>query len=408
MDYRYLVETKNEFNNFLNNMLVSHIYNGIKGMLKYSDNVYLQIEEKKKRGSKFNNPGIVIIFKKTLEGISGLNNHEIEEEYMRIKNHSGFPEWFDLLVKASFKSYVLLLTWDPETNQSKYSDNKLYDSIVIKDFIHKCYITTCNYFKDNTELFINNRSNKKEMYEIIKKCIEIGMKKSLPYDEIIQEYLRIDFTNINKKTNNDKEITKVKNLVYNMINNNKYGGKNTISKKILTDDSFDQYKNDNKNDNNNDYNNNYNGLSKKEEVENFINLELINQKKINNMNNSISNTSDVLTRSNVKSKEFDNIIEEASRKSESDIDSNSGNNNENSITSETSLDEEINELEKNSEGSAPKIINSPPVIRKNSIERLDDDINVKKNSKIEVILNKNNSRTDKFDKLESYYDNLLR
>ena len=88
MDYRYLAETKNEFNNFLCGILVPHLYHGIKGMLKYSENVYNQIELKNKRGAKIENPGIIIIFKKTLDGLSSLNNHEIEEEYLRIKNNS--------------------------------------------------------------------------------------------------------------------------------------------------------------------------------------------------------------------------------------------------------------------------------------------------------------------------------
>ena len=98
MDFRYLVETKNEFNNFLCGILTPHLYHGIKGMLKYSENVYNQIELKKKKGSIINNPGIINIFKKTLEGITNLNNYEIEEEYLRIKNTSGCVEWFDNIV----------------------------------------------------------------------------------------------------------------------------------------------------------------------------------------------------------------------------------------------------------------------------------------------------------------------
>ena len=47
MDYRYLTETKNEFNNYLSGILIPHIYHGIKGMLKYSENMYNQIELKK-------------------------------------------------------------------------------------------------------------------------------------------------------------------------------------------------------------------------------------------------------------------------------------------------------------------------------------------------------------------------
>ena len=81
-----------------------------------------------------------------LNDVSGINNYEIENEYKRIKDKSGCAEWFDNLIKASFKSYVLFLTWDPKTSNSKYSENDLYDKISLKDFIHKCYIETCEYF----------------------------------------------------------------------------------------------------------------------------------------------------------------------------------------------------------------------------------------------------------------------
>ena len=69
MDFRYLVETKNEFNNFLCGILVPHIFHGIKGMFKYSENVFEQIEQKNKRGARINNPGIIQIFKKTLDSL---------------------------------------------------------------------------------------------------------------------------------------------------------------------------------------------------------------------------------------------------------------------------------------------------------------------------------------------------
>jgi len=387
MDFRYLVETKNEFNNFLSDILVPHIYNGIKGMFKYSENVYSQLEEKKKRGVNVNNPGIISIFKKTLDGISGLNNHEIEEEYSRIKNSSGFSEWFDLLVKASFKSYVLFLTWDPQTEQSKYSDNKFYENIIIKDYIHKCYIISCNFFKDNPDFFVNK--SKREIFDIIKNCLNIAMKKSLPYNSIIEEYLSIDFT---KKDTNAEEIHKIKNLVNGMINNNKYGKKPVISK-IFTEESD---------------NNKYDGISKKEELENFINLELINQNKKQVIQPINPTTSEMLTRSNVKSKEVIDIIEEASKKSILD--------NDGTITSETSETSEagLSNDESTSENSVEDtniILNSPPAIKKKVIDRIGDDINnslLNKKKNIEVVLNNNNNTSENFDKLETYYDNLIK
>ena len=262
MDYRYLVEAKNEFNNFLCGILTPHLYHGIKGMLKYSENVFNQIELKNKKGAKIANPGLIIIFKKTLDGISNLNNHEIEEEYLRIKNTSGCIDWFDNMVRAAFKSYVLFLTWDPKTANSKYSDNSVYDSIVIKDFIHKCYIISCNYFRDNPELFINKNS-KKEIFDILKMCIEMSIKKSLPYNQIIDEYLNVEFDKIDNV--NSKEIENIKSMVFNMMNQKKYGIRPEINNLIIDESGED----------------NYIDLEdpeyKKTQLENFINQEKIKQ-----------------------------------------------------------------------------------------------------------------------------------
>ena len=168
MDFRYLVECKNEFNNYLCGILVPHIFHGVKGMFRYAENVYDQIEQKNKRGAKISNPGVINIFKKTLDGIKELNNHEIEEEYTRIKMKSGCSDFFDNLIRACFKSYVLFLTWDPKLEESIYTDNAIYEQIVIKDYIHRCYILSCEYFKENPELFYNSRVNKKDIFDIIK------------------------------------------------------------------------------------------------------------------------------------------------------------------------------------------------------------------------------------------------
>lgn len=263
MDYRYLTETKNEFNNFLCGILVPHLYHGIRGMLKYSEDVYNQIELKNKTGAKITNPGVINIFKKTLDGISSLNNHVIEEEYLRIKNSSGCVDWFDNLVKAAFKSYVLFLTWDPKKSNSKFSDNNFYESIVIKDFIHKCYVMSCNYFRDNPEIFIS-KNNKKEIFEIIKMCIELSIKKSLPYNQIIQDYLQIEFDQINDPLTHAKELENIKNMVFNMMNEKKYGSRPNINNLII-DSANDEYVNLE----DTEY--------KQAQLENFINQEKINE-----------------------------------------------------------------------------------------------------------------------------------
>ncbi len=462
MDFRYLVETKNEFNNFLCGILVPHIFHGIKGMYKYSENVFEQIEKKNKKGAKINNPGVIQIFKKTLDGIKEINNHEIEQEYQRIKIKSGCVDFFDNLIRAVFKSYVLFLTWDPKIEESKYTDNSIYKQISIKDYIHKCYIISCEYFRENPELFLGSKSNKKDIFEIIKNCIELAIKKSLPYNQIIEEYMQIEFTKKDNRIN--REIADVKNMVYDMINNRKYGENPTVGNIIL--DESDNYINvDNKLGNNK--------FGRKEEVENFIKneiekennkrsvLETSSNQKYNEQNNSeefvstsglptspmtnksqysktsltkndASNqdssnllqtggetglesglesgansgeTSAAITRSSLKSKELDELIE----------DNNSDEQESSRELSETSQDN-ISTKSKSLEN-----ITSPPAIRMKPADRLieiereavkndkttDKKTTDKKKSDIKVIMKKKNKLSNKFNELEEYYGKIV-
>ena len=470
MDYRYLVEAKNEFNNFLCGILTPHLYHGIKGMLKYSENVFNQIELKNKKGARITNPGIIVIFKKTLDGISNLNNHEIEEEYLRIKNSSGCVDWFDNMVRAAFKSYVLFLTWDPKTSNSKYSDNSIYDSIVIKDFIHKCYVISCNYFRDNPELFISKNS-KKEIFDILKMCIELSIKKSLPYNQIIDEYLNVEFDKIDNV--NSKEIENIKSMVFNVMNQKKYGIRPQINNLIIEESGDDDYVNLE----DPDY--------KKTQLENFINQEKIKQQnefygmgdkntketeydevngdehndnqqtdistsltsqqsrksiRSNRSNRSIkssksnmsgsnrsiidSTTSDnqetniqdtnisttLLSRVSVRSKEIENIM------NDSGISNQTNQTNDTNETNETNNTNETNETnETNTKSSIVEILTSPPAIRQKKEDRLNDLLELskkvaekqKKNIKITRSKNNNNVLSEKFETVDSFYQDMI-
>ena len=230
MDFRYLTESKNEFFNFLCTILVPNIYNGFSEMLEYSINMYNMLEERKKKDRSINNPGIVNIFKMCLKDISTLNNLEIENEYKKIKQNSKCSEWFDELVKCTFKSHVLFLTYDPTLENSTYKDNDIYNSLVIKDFIHRCYVESSEYFIDNCDIFLK-KDKKDKIYEIIKVCITNSIRKTLPYNNILQEYLRINFT-IEKKNEESTKLSDIKKMVSIMINKNKYGNKPVIDKLV--------------------------------------------------------------------------------------------------------------------------------------------------------------------------------
>jgi len=455
MDFRYLTESKNEFMNLLNSILIPHLYNGINDMLGYSIQTNNMLEEKHKKNKNIPNPGILNIFKMSLNEVSSINNYEIETEYKRIKENCGCSDWFDNLIKASFKSYVLFLTWDPQESNSKYSENDLYDNISPKDFIHKCYIETCNYFFNDPELFLRKNS-KREIYEIIKNCIELSIKKTLPYNEIIQEYLKINFSVKNENhLQNTKEIANIKSMVFRILSQNKYGGRPT-GKVLISENSTEKY-------------NNYEGngvgemeqfikeaqLEKTEPVENNIPNELLERENIiekehfiqeGNENAifkpinkslksmSLSETSDdfqlpekmkkslssikndreigyneiedtelsqkggkietstnILTRSENKRRELEIVL----------------NNNQHSETSKTSKTSKTHKTASN--------LISPLPIKKNHIEQIYDDFgktpqiggNIRKR-KVQIIKNKSNTIHDKVNGYNNYFTNLIK
>lgn len=226
MDYKYLVETKTEFNKYLNEILNKHIYHALKGMAIHAKECETQFKSKKM------NIDLIFIFRKTLKGMANLNNNNIEKEYLRVKQLSNCSEWFDNLVRAAIKSYILMLNWDPINNKSlndKYIDNDFYNTISIKDFIHKCYVSSCDYFIEQPELFLN-RTNRSDIYKIINECIELTIKKTVPFNDILNDYLNIDYDISKQNKHNDE---KLQLMVQNIMNKHKFRGK------ILESDNSD-------------------------------------------------------------------------------------------------------------------------------------------------------------------------
>ena len=244
MDYNYLIETKNEFLNVIINILTPQIYNGLITMYDHSMKVFNHLKNKIENNPKnisiqivnyFNlktnnfskmtveeieneyNKIKIDIFKKYIHDIASKNNIEIEGEYLRIKNESKCADIFDSLIKAGFKSYLLFFTFDPKTKTSKFNSEKYYENINIRDFIHRCYIETCTFFLNNPELFIK-RNKKTEINEHIKTCIIMSIRKSLPYNDMLNEYLRINYE-LNENKND--ELKKMEQIINNIMNKNK-------------------------------------------------------------------------------------------------------------------------------------------------------------------------------------------
>lgn len=395
MDFRYLTESKNEFFNFLCEILIPNIYNGLYGMLEYSIDMYNKLEERRKRDKSINNPGIVSIFKMCLRDISTLNNLEIENEYKKIKQNCKCSEWFDELIRCTFKSHVLFLTYDPSIENSTYKDNEIYNSLSIKDFIHRCYVESSEYFLDNCDVFVKKSDRKEKIYEIIKNCINNSIRKTLPYNDILKEYMRINFT-IEKKKEESTKLSDIKQMVYQMINKNKYGDKPLVNKLVQDSPSSSSYKGD------------------PHDVEEFINLE---EKKLEpskvlelQLSSNVDGsglrliTSSVDDRLDKKNQEIEmvmaggNNLEKISEnnsetiskeQSETSLEENSENKSEKSQSQEETVKTEI------------KLVSSPPAIRINKKDKLEEITN-KKNIKI----NKNYSST--LSEQEGYFDGLIK
>lgn len=419
MDFRYLTESKNEFFEYLCNILVPNLYNGLSDMLEYSINMYNLLEEKRKHDKSISNPGIMNIFKMCLNDISSLNNLEIENEYKKIKEKSKCFEWFDDLVRCTFKSHVLFLTFDPTKENSTYTDNNIYNTLSIKDFIHKCYVETSEYFIENCEIFLK-KDKKKKVYKIIKVCINNSIRKTLPYNDILKEYLRINFV-IEQKENELTKLSNIKKMVTEMISKNKYGNKPPVQKIIQDTESSSSYKEDEIND-----------------VEEFINIEKVKNydykqhshiKEIQNIEESSnmqqpkiievqlsSNdtgvkliTSTIDDRNNTKNNEIELILNGGANKLEKISEHNTVSTIDNKYSNNsTSINEDDNELSNTSEDD---LIASPPPIKFKKEDRLNELLeksdtkktNNKPNNKIDIV--KNNSST--LSEQEKYFSGLI-
>ena len=196
---RNIVEIKIEYTNFLINMMAPLVYEGIKSMYDKSIEVEKETEQAVLQGTITENPGVLKIFQHFLKNVQTLNSQLIEAEYVRIRDSSKNADIFEKLIRATFKSYIILLTYNASGKECKLVNEKFHDKINIKDFIHKIYIESAKVLFLNSELFwhqyptIEQQKNKRESISIIKEAIKEALIKVLPLNDIISEYLKNDY-----------------------------------------------------------------------------------------------------------------------------------------------------------------------------------------------------------------------
>lgn len=196
---RNIVDIKTEYTNFLINIMAPLVYEGIKSMYDKAIEVEKETEQAILQCTVNENPGVLKIFQHFLKNIQTLNSQLIEAEYIRIRDSSKHADIFEKLIKATFKSYIVLLTYNASGKECQLVNDKIHEKINIKDFIHKVYVESAKILFLNPELFwhqfptLEQQKNKRESILIIKDAIKEALIKVLPLNDIITEYLRNDY-----------------------------------------------------------------------------------------------------------------------------------------------------------------------------------------------------------------------
>ena len=234
MNYNYeqnIVEIKHEYTTFLMNILTPFIYEGIKSVYTFALGIHKEYVERGKFDSEIKSPGVLKIFQLSLKEIPILNNNSIEIETNRIKSGSKCASWFDSLVRATIKSYIVVLSFTNPRKCPEILKEKHHEKIEIKDFIHKCYIESARMIYNNPELFwheyptLEIKRNQRDTYEIIKQAIQEAIRRLLPIELILNEYLDEDYLD-------------------DYINNPSHEAKYTNIKELVDRDMFGKYKQD--------------------------------------------------------------------------------------------------------------------------------------------------------------------
>lgn len=229
---RNIVEIKNEYTNFLINIITPFVYEGIKSIYERALMMEKKFKESSLKDPSVQNPGILKIFQMYLKDTPNLNSHMIKTETDRIKEKSKCSDWFDDLLKATVKSNIILLTFNASGKKCKLVKEKYHKDIKTELFIHNCYIECARIFYNYPELFyhkystIDIKRNQREAYLLIRQAISEAIRKMLPMKLILDEYLKNDYID------DDNDITK-------NVPESKYTNLRSLVKRDILDEDDD-------------------------------------------------------------------------------------------------------------------------------------------------------------------------
>ncbi len=218
--YLYLIETKKEYTIHLINELTPLMYEGIQSIYSDARDNSNENEELK-------------LFQSLLRKIPSWNEHLIEQETNRIIKNSSKSDIIEDLINAVIKSNIMILT---NTPPEKKDNLQIKHDITTRKFIHNSYIEIARNIFQNPYLFYHKlnafelKKNQRECHDCIKKSIEQSIRKLLPMNIILQNYLgktfdqvpSDDFQNpiIESDYNNLKQMLNKNSDVFQLIKNN--------------------------------------------------------------------------------------------------------------------------------------------------------------------------------------------
>lgn len=193
----FLVETKNEYTIHLTNILTPLIFEGLTSIYKEAEEVSGTTD-------------ILKLFQSFLKRIPKWNQSMIEKETNRIINSTQSYGWLNDLIKATLKSTLIILMYNPTVKTQTKLNPSLYQDIKTEDFIHKVYIECARELWNNPYLLYHNyppieiKRNQRDTMNIIKECIKESLRKLLPVKHILQIYLGEEME-VNNIDNNEFE-----------------------------------------------------------------------------------------------------------------------------------------------------------------------------------------------------------
>lgn len=207
-----IVDIKNFYVNYLISVLKSSLIDGINGLyddiIKTKETKSISIQEIK-------------MFKQALKDISFMEATEKIRMLVQIKDNTKTGEMLGNLVKAVFKSYIVLLTFNSTGKVVNSIKENFHNRIDVPEFIYRCYLEFSVLIFFNTDIFIKYHNNifnySEQINEMVYSAIETAIYKMLPMSDIISNYIN---TSSSSEQDNNNVLVEISKYIISKVNKN--------------------------------------------------------------------------------------------------------------------------------------------------------------------------------------------